>query len=527
MLKQLMEDGQKFAGGDRLGKTIIFAKNHKHAEFIVERFDANYPKLKGHFCQLIDNTVRYAHSLIDSFENPEGNPHIAVSVDMLDTGIDIPDILNLVFFKIVRSKSKFWQMIGRGTRLGEGIFVDADGQVGDKEFFYVFDYLGNLEYFNAQIEGSEASAAAPLGERLFAARVDLIGLMQPEAGAEQKGEEKDLLEGVRSQLIREVTAIPQDNFIVRPKRLHVEKFQTLNSWNHLSEEDRHELVEHLAGLPTSEIDTDTDAKRFDLLCLRIQIALLRKASIEPLRKGLTHQVHQLEAKDTVPDVAREMDLILEIQTADWWTDVTPQMVEVMRRLLRGLMNLIEGRQQVIVNTDVTDMMGETREVELVDLGGASSLAQFRRKARAYIDAHADHLTIARLRQGRPLTAVDLDELQKLFIDADLVNGGDFERIRSMPELPSFVRSLVGLDRKAAQNAFNDALEEVILSVDQINFVEMIVEHLTVSGQMEPSLLYAPPFTDKAPNGVSDIFSDDAVVKIIDAIESFEPRIDAA
>jgi type I restriction enzyme R subunit len=528
MLKQLMEDGQKVAGGDLLGKTIIFAKNHRHAEFIVERFDANYPALRGHFCKLIDNQVKYAHALIDEFEVPEKAPHIAVSVDMLDTGIDIPDILNLVFFKIVRSKSKFWQMIGRGTRLRPGIFVDADGNRSDKEFFYVFDYLGNLDFFNAQIEGAEARAAAPLGERLFNARVDLLGLLQPgDALIKAPRGEADLYQSVREHLTREVAGMPLDNFIVRSRRRWVEKFQKPESWDHLGEEDRHELSEHVAGLPTSETDTDTDAKRFDLLCMRIQLAMLRKATFEPLRKALVKQVHQLEAKAAVPDVAREMELILEVQTGDWWTDATPDMIEEVRRRLRSLMSLIEPDKQVVINTNLADLMGDKREIELVDLGGASSLAQFRRKARAYIDAHADHVTIARLRQGRPLTPSDLDELQRLFVDAGLAQTDEFQRMRQLPDMPGFIRSLVGLDRQAARAAFNAALAGVALSARQIDFVERILDYLTASGKMDPALLYEPPFTDAAPNGISDVFDTKTVTHIIDTIAQFEPRFDIA
>lgn len=527
MLKQLMEDGQKVAGGDLLGKTIIFAKNHRHAEFIVERFDANYPALRGAFCKLIDNKVKYAHALIDEFEVPEKAPHIAVSVDMLDTGIDIPDILNLVFFKIVRSKSKFWQMIGRGTRLRPGIFVDADGNRSNKEFFYVFDYLGNLDFFNAQIEGAEGRAAAPLGERLFNARVDLLGLLQQGEAPIKTLPDDGLYQSVRDHLIREVAGMPLDNFIVRVQRRWVEKFQKPEIWDHLGEEDRHELSEHVAGLPTSETDVDTDAKRFDLLCLRIQLSMLRNAVFEPLRKVLVKQVHQLEAKAAVPDVAREMELILDVQTSDWWTGATPDMVEELRRRLRSLMSLIEPEKQVVVNTNLADIMGDKREIDLVDLGGASSLAQFRRKARAYVDAHADHVTIARLRQGRPLTPTDLDELQKLFIDAGVAESDDFQRVRQLPDMPDFIRSLVGLDRQAAQAAFNAALAGVTLSARQIDFVERILDYLTASGKMDPALLYEPPFTDATPNGISDLFDGDVVTSIVTTLEGFEPRLDVA
>lgn len=531
MLKQPMEYGLKVDGGDRLGKTIVFAKNKLHARFIVKRFDDNYPALKGHFCRLIAHGEPYAHSLIDDFEVTGNDPQMAVSVDMLDTGIDIPDVLNLVFFKIVRSKSKLWQMIGRGTRLREEIFVDVNGTVTDKEFFYVFDYLGNLDYFNAQIEGAEASGAKPLGERLFGARVNLLGLMQPEAksglqspSAGYRGEEEGLYEGVRAQLIREVAGMPPDNFIVRAQRRHVEKFQEKSAWEHIGEEDRHELVEHVAALPTSEADPDVDAKRFDLLCLRVQLAMLRKAPFEPLYKAFVKQVHALEGKAAVPDVARPMALILEVQTTEWWTNATPQMVEIIRRRLRGLMSLIEPAGQVIVSTNLSDEMGEKREVKLLDLGGASSLARFREKARAYIDAHADHVTLARLRQSKPPTATDLDELQRLFTEADIASTADFEQIRALPDLPDFIRSLVRLDRSAAKSAFNLALAGKTLSALQIRFIEMIVDHLTASGRMEPALLYAPPFTDSARNGVSDAFGAAEVERIVQVISDFEPRI---
>lgn len=172
-------------------------------------------------------------------------------------------------------------------------------------------------------------------------------------------------------------------------------------------------------------------------------------------------------------------------------------------------------------------MGEKREIELVDLGGASSLAQFRRKARAYVEAHADHVTFMRLRQGRPLTPSDLDELQRLFIDAGLVESADFQRIRQMPDIPDFIRSLVGLDRRAAQGAFNTALAGTALSPRQIDFVEQVVDYLTASGKMDPAALYERPFTDAAPNGIGDVFDSASVARIVDLLDQFEPRLDVA
>src|SRR5688572_9992678 len=165
-----MTRGLKVAGGDRLGKTIVFAKNQAHADFIQERFDANYPKFKGDFARVITFKTEYAQSLIDSFSVKEKAPHIALSVDMLDTGIDVPEVVNLVFFKLVRSKTKFWQMVGRGTRLCPDLF--GPGQ--PKEFFYLFDYCQNLEFFSQNPDTVEGGLGESLGKRLFKARLELI-----------------------------------------------------------------------------------------------------------------------------------------------------------------------------------------------------------------------------------------------------------------------------------------------------------------------------------------------------------------
>jgi type I restriction enzyme R subunit len=532
MLEQLMRDGLYVDEGETLGKTIVFAKNHDHARFIVDRFDANYPHYRGAFCQLIDNTVRYAHDLIDSFAEPAGMPQIAVSVDMLDTGIDIPEILNLVFFKIVRSKSKFWQMVGRGTRLCPEIFGAGKGDEGDKQFFYIFDYLGNFDFFNAQIEVADGVAAVPLGERLFAARVELLSLLQPATDARRervkasrsafRGEEPALLEGLRDLLERQVAAMPLDNFIVRARRKWVEKFRRPQAWDHLSAEARHELVEYVAGLPSGLVDSDLEAKKFDLLCLRIQLTIVRKRRLEPLRERLIGLVHALEGKESIPAVAKLMPLIQEVQTSEYWQDATPQMIEVLRRRLRGLMSLVDKSERRRLITDFGDILGEPEDIEITDLGDSASLAQFRRKARAFIEAHRDHLTIVRLRQGKPLTEQDLDELQHMFHQAGVVQPNQFAQFRGGASLPTLIRSLVGLDRDAAKRALNDALAGVVLSAAQLRFLDMIIEHLTKSGTMDPRLLYASPYTDELPNGVSDLFEEKQVQHLVNAIASFEP-----
>jgi type I restriction enzyme R subunit len=191
VLQFVMENGVKTDMGDRLGKTIVFARNHNHAIFIEERFNANYPHYRGHFARVIDNYAKYPGSLIEEFSDKESELRMAISVDMLDTGIDVPEVVNLVFFKPIHSKIKFLQMMGRGTRLCPDLF----GPGMDKEHFLVLDFCENLEYFAQNPEGAGGSAAEPLPKRLFKARLELLqGLSKQESG------EREANDGLRTSL---------------------------------------------------------------------------------------------------------------------------------------------------------------------------------------------------------------------------------------------------------------------------------------------------------------------------------------
>ena len=265
VLAHLMQNGIKVKSGDRLGKTIIFAKNQAHAEFIVERFDANYPQYKGAFARTIHHGVKYAQSLIDDFSNTDKMPHIAVSVDMLDTGIDIPDVVNLVFFKPVYSRSKFWQMIGRGTRLRPDLFGPDD----HKTCFYVFDYCGNFEFFKQELPEAEGRLVDSLSKRLFTTRLELVATLDADHV------EPELRHDTAATLHAEVAAMNVDNFLVRPKRRVVEKFAEAEAWATLDKDDLDALANDVAGLPSELESEDEEAKRFDLLMYRLQLAMLR------------------------------------------------------------------------------------------------------------------------------------------------------------------------------------------------------------------------------------------------------------
>jgi len=517
VLEHLMTRGLKVAGGDRLGKTIIFAKNQAHAEFIAERFNANYPHYMGEFARVITFKTEYAQTLIDNFSNKEKNPHIAISVDMLDTGIDVPEVVNLVFFKLVRSKTKFWQMVGRGTRLCPDLF----GPGKDKEFFYLFDYCQNLEYFSQDIPATEGSLTDSLSKRLFNARLELLAaldhqLRNPTPGMVKEPEgtygdpqtDEAVRQWLAEMLQREVAAMNLDNFVVRPHRRLVEKYAKPEAWGSLSAEALTELSQEVAGLP-SELDPENEeAKRFDLLVLRLQLALLRS---EPGFVRLRDQVKQiaglLEEKSAIPMVQQQMQLIQDVQSDEWWQDVTIPMLEVMRRRLRGLVQLIDKKQRKPVYTDFEDLMGGETAVELPGLTPGTDYAKFLAKAREFLRQHLNHIAIEKLRKNKPLTATDLAELERMLAESGIGTPDDVRRAAEESQgLGVFVRSLVGMDRNAAKEALATFIAGKTLSANQIEFINLIVDHLTEHGVVPPERLYESPFTDLVPRGPESLFT---------------------
>ncbi|MBM6401435.1 DEAD/DEAH box helicase family protein [Phycicoccus sonneratiae] len=502
VLETLMVRGYKVAGGDRLGKTIIFAKSQKHAEFIEKRFNFAYPELAGHFARVITHGTPYAQSLIDDFSIKDKVPHIAISVDMLDAGIDVPEVVNLVFFKMVRSKSKFWQMIGRGTRLCPDLF-----DLGrDKQDFLVFDFCGNLDYFSQDLPGSQGQSQKSLSQRLFEARLGLVTALGDN--------EPDLRSSTVTTLHEVVAGMNLENFVVRPHRRTVEKYTSADAWNQIVPEDLEALLT-LAGLPSPVRDDDEDAKRFDLLILRRQLAQLDGDAVraERLRESVQHIAGALLGKTTIPSVAEQAVLLESVAGDEWWIDVTLPMLELARLRIRGLARFIEKTARNPIYTDFEDTIGDGVEVVLPRVTTGTNFERFRAKAEAYLREHLDNLALQRLRRNKQLTANDLTQLEQMLV----ASGGEQVDLAWASEqtggLGIFVRGLVGLDRTAAIEAFENYLDGTKFSADQVRFVTLIIDELTRNGVMEPARLFESPYTDHAPTG-PDYFFPDADVEVI-------------
>ncbi|ORE88765.1 type III restriction enzyme, Res subunit [Oceanococcus atlanticus] len=522
MLQHLMENGLSVEGGDKLGKTIIFAANQAHADFIAKRFNHHYPHTNGEFARTITYSVNYAQSLIDDFSNPEKLPQIAISVDMLDTGIDVPEVLNLVFFKAVRSKVKFLQMIGRGTRLCPDLF--GPGQ--DKTEFQIFDFCGNFEYFNEHPGGMAGSVGEPLAKKLFKRRLELLEVLPAPVINEAREcppDEEALIElriGVTDELHREVAAMNPDNFIVRPHREPVSRFAERKAWDALDDTALIDLRDEVAGLPSERETEHITAKLFDLTCLQMQLAVAQGSAFEKLRQKVMKLAADLETKDSIPLVKAQLPLIQDLQTDEYWQDISLPMLEHLRRKLRGLILFVDKSAIKPVYTVLTDEKGEASEVELGDFSTGINVAQYKRKVEAYIRANENHVAIAKLKHNKPLTPQDLDELERFVYESGEAESRErFTEVYGADKpLTELIRSLVGLDRNAAKEAFSQFLDGNRYSSQQIRFVEMIIERLTQHGVMDPGLLYEPPFTSIHHEGLDGVFPGAGGDTVLGAIE---------
>ena len=524
VLQHLMEHGHTVDGGDRLAKTIIFARNHDHATFIEERFNHHYPQYAGYFARIIDHYATYPQSLLDDFSRKDKVPHIAISVDMLDTGIDIPEVANLVFFKPVYSRIKFWQMIGRGTRLCPDLF----GPGHDKQDFRVFDFCFNFDFFREHPEGIEDSGGVPLRARLFRSRVQLLTDVQATPDLDP---EAALAGALTTELHREVAAMNRENFIVRMQLEAVERFRQRASWERLTASDVEILQSEVAGLPSEIEADDIESRLFDLTALKMQLALAEgdTGTFEQHRRRVVEIAMLLEEKSTIPAVAAQLAYLASVQESAFWEGIALNGLEELRMRLRGLVPFLDKKTRTIVYTDFQDEITAVREDAAVYLPKMTGV-QYEKKVQEYLKNHLDHIVIHRLRTNQPLTATDLRGLERTLVEIGEDDGPTLlTHLLARNEAPSlahFVRSLVGMDRAAAQESFSEFLSNRSLTTPQIRFIEMVIEQLTARGVMEPSALYEAPFSSVHAGGPEALFAgkSNVIEGIFEKLKTLRPEV---
>lgn len=495
VLQDLMEHGLKVQSGERIGKSIIFAYNHRHAELIVQRFNVLYPEYGSGFCVLIDNYVTYAQDLIDKFEIRDGDPQIAVSVDMLDTGIDVPDILNLVFFKPVKSKIKFLQMIGRGTRLSENIF----GLGKDKECFYIYDWCGNFDYFEKNPDGKELPPAQSLTERLFCLKTDVAFHLQ-----HQKYQEdaycKSLHDDIKQTLHEQVGALSDSHISVRAKWEAVSHFKDADSWAYISDMDVLTLKTDIAPLlPKNTMDES--AKKFDVLALTIELSCIDD-EVDGSRciNRVKLIAEKLQEMGSLPQIQAKMGTIKEVLSDVSWQNISLQWLEKVRNDLRELMKFLLGDKGKWFVVDIEDVISFDGECE-----GITPRMSYKQRIMDFLAANRHLPVLDKIYNMQQLTGDDIRELERILWE-ELGSREDYDKYTSGkmcgPNVAILIRSFIGVDRKEAVRRFGNFISGMELNADQEDFLMTIISYVCENGDITKEIVAnEAPFDERL-----DVFS---------------------
>ena len=519
--RALIDEGIRDADGSRVGKTIVFARNHLHAVHLADVFAELYPQYGSTFCKVIDHEEPRSDQLIDDFKDPENDLTIAISVDMLDTGIDVPEVVNLVFAKPVRSYVKFWQMIGRGTRLRADLF----GPGKPKTEFVIFDHWQNFQYFDEHYTAKDVAQPKPLLQHLLEARIALA---------------RAALEAMDQPLFDQTIALIQGDIKATLDTRAIEVVERQRELELLRDDDRlaafsvateAELRAIVAPLQhCRDIHGDAAAYRFDLLATRLQLAQLTGGAAGPRTVDLRGRVQnavELLGKNQNP-VKAKAGAIGKVRDKQFWIAAKPLDFEELRTELRSVMQyqqpVAPGRVAPLeYDVPDADVVGEDYTPKLEGL----ELVAYKHRVEKVLREHlAANPIVARLRARQPVSDTDLEDLARLVLQLD-----DKANVKHLlgyqPEtrrsLAAVFRSLVGLDEVAVERAFAGFVHKhPVLSGQQLQFLQLLKNHLEQHGAIELDHLYEPPFTTLHADGVDGVFPESAQVdEILAIIETFQ------
>lgn len=492
----LMKKGLKVDFGSKIGKTVIFAKNHVHAEAIRKTFYKQYPDYPADYCMVIDNKSRDPQSLINKFSDRSKMPQIAVSVDMLDTGIDIPEILNLVFFKPVYSVTKFWQMIGRGTRKCEGLM---DGK--DKEYFLIFDWCGNFEFFRENPKGIELKDSPTIQAKIFRTKAEMAYVLQREEY--QTDELVPFRRELVAELLRTVQQLSRENFAVRQHLRAVDIYSTESKWNMLDFNDLHIIEQELLSL-IPPYDSDLDAVQLDALVHIAECKFLMEVNNSVEITEIKKRSMGLMKVTNIPAVAAKKETLRFVIGEGFNDRSGVSIYEKIRTELRELMKYIDRETKVNLNTKFTDeiLNVEIRDSELE----AGKFVDYPEKFRKFVEKNPDVRCFDKMKHNIPLDDQDILELQKICWEEI---GTKDEYVESYGDTPlqRALREITGLDRDSAWETFGKYMDLEKLSNRQHYFLERVVEYVVQNGLIKDTAIFQrSPFTDRG--GIDVLFGDE-------------------
>ena len=486
ILGLLMEKGLKVESNDKLGKTIIFAKNHKHAVAIEERFNLLYPQYHGEFARVIDNHVNYASSIIEDFSDINKMPQIAISVDMMDTGIDVPEVVNLVFFKEVKSKVKFLQMIGRGTRLCPDLF----GWGNDKKEFYIFDVCQNFEFFEQNPKGKESTLGMSLSQFIFELKVDILKELEKVdfLNDEEYVNYKNIL---LEELVEIVNSFNTLKFDVKQRIKYVEKYKDIVNWNNLTDLQVKEIKDNLTSLIMSN-DNDESAKQFDKLMLSIELSKMLNIKYNREISRLTHIGEGLVGLMNIPQVQIKSNEIKKILESSYVERADILEIDKIRDSLRELIKYLPKRIKKEVytnfNDDINIVEHDDRRIEQTEL------TDYKKKMNFYLRNHVDNEIISKIRNNEKISQEEINKLQQILFNDLNSNPNEFKLNYNDESLVLLVRKTVGLSKEAIDREFSKYINENELNVEQTRFINLIKAYIMKNGVIDKRILNEDPFT---------------------------------
>lgn len=522
ILRNLMENGIRV--GSRPGKTIIFARSIRHARLLEELFNEMYPQYGGKFCQTVVSDDPRAESLIDDFKGVGTNPDltVAISVDMLDTGVDVPECVNLVFAKPVYSFVKFWQMIGRGTRLCPNLF----GPQLHKSHFQIFDHWGNFERFETDYTPAEPARQKSLCERVFEARMKLA-----EAALEKQ--HNSAFEIATGLIARQISDLPKASLPIREKRNLVLPVSSPDIVREFSAATKATLQQDIAPLMQwIDIAKFEEAYKFDRMIAQLQAELIRGGGkFDDLRDAVVNLVSSLRINLT--QVKDKLPIIEKVKSDEFWDTVTVGDLEEIRQQLRGIVQFrrkddAPGFAPVIIDVkeDESQIERKKHKVRLDKLDNLDMAAYRNRVVNALQAIIDQNETLQKIRLGQPVTENDLEDLCSLVLTQepglDLHNLMDyFEQVDSLDQA---IREIIGMDADAVRERFTAFVQlHPNLASHQIKFLDLLQNHIAKYGSIRTDDLYEPPFTSLHTDSLDGLFDESLADELFVIIDSFQPQ----
>lgn len=522
ILRNLMDHGIRV--GSRVGKTIIFARSIKHARVMEELFNEMYPQYGGKFCQTIVSDDPRCESMIDDFKGEGTNTDltVAISVDMLDTGVDVPDCVNLVFAKPVYSYVKFWQMIGRGTRLCPDLF----GPGLDKSHFQIFDHWGNFERFEQDYQKAEPTRQKSLGERVFEARLKL-------AEAALEAQHLAGFEIATNLISKQIADLPRDSIPVKEKWPQVQSVSSEETVRQFDAATKATLQQYIAPLMQwVDIAKFEEAYKFDRLIAQLQAELIRGGNkFADLRDAVINLVSSLRIN--LSQVKLKLSVIERVKSAEFWHEVTVGDLEEIRDQLRGVIQFrrkddVDKFEPIMIDVkedeaDIERKKHKVRLDKLDDLGMAAYRNRVNKVLQAIIDQNE---TLRRIRLGEPVTENDLEDLCSLVLTQepglDLHNLMDY--FQQAESLDQAIREIIGMDADAVHQRFTDFVQaHPNLASHQIKFLDLLQNHIAKFGSIKTDDLYEPPFTTLHNDSLDGLFEESLADELFEIIGSFQNK----